>query len=263
MLAEGFTHVLFAGLQLGRVGNILRCASGVTLGMLVQGPLPAADGRAAVETLLGLYDQHSVSVAYRSQYLRDKAAAAAAGAPGTSSGAGVLVSEIVHDTFYPAVQEVGRLAQCSSPLEVHACCSAIVRALTVLCPKVPGADDLIPLASLALHCSVCLGRAAQTDPALAYFGKHLDAPQRVRLTTIACAVRDLANLCRFLPAFHRVCFDVPSYTTGSRPAESHRAVHARAPSDSRRCLHANHHDYGGHDGLHLACMVTAFAFMRL
>ena len=86
----------------------------------------------------------------------------------------------LQDTYYPAVQDVGRLAMCISPIEVYSCCSGIVRSITALCPLKPSADDLIPLVSMVLHQGVVLGRIARTYTAkYGCFGGYMYEPEQV------------------------------------------------------------------------------------
>jgi hypothetical protein len=175
MFAEAVTHCVFAQLGMMRVAQTLQDASAHYLGMALPSASSAQRQQWQSPCLLHIFDAYSIPQSLRSDYLRNCGRATAIG---QATPTATLVSELVHDQYYPSVQAVAQLMQCLSPLQVYACCGTIVRTVTALAPATLGADDLIPLVSCALHMGLCLGRAAREDttgsPTMQYFLSYPD-----------------------------------------------------------------------------------------
>jgi len=161
--AEAAVHCVFAQLDVRRAATVLQESSGAELRMVLPPASSEQRRRWASPSLLQIYNAHSIPQALRSSYLKrcDQAGAD----PLAATPSSTLVSEIVHDGYYPAVEETSRLALCRSPMEVLACCGALIRTVTALAPIVLGADELLPLVACVVHMGLFLGRAARVASA--------------------------------------------------------------------------------------------------
>lgn len=187
MAAEAVTHCLCAQLGLGAIARVLQEAGGGEGAQIHATPAQRLQWQQP--SLLEIFNAYGVPSSLRSPYLHRCAevqaqASASAGVVipiHQPTAPNVLVAEIVHDTFYPAVQEAARLSQCLSPVEVFACCCTLVRTITALSPAVLGADDLVPLASCVLHMSLSLGRIGRCPELqeFQYFTVHHSNPHDI------------------------------------------------------------------------------------